>query len=78
MVLMYQIAIQKNRTTIYTKLPYSCLSIKQKSQKYYINSIQNNIYDYNNNYDFYNNSDDNTSEKTIIIKRRSKRNKKLY
>lgn len=72
MVLMYQIAIQKNRTTIYTKVPYSCLSIKQKSQKYYINSIQNN------NYDFDNNSDDNISEKTIIIKRRSKRNKKLY
>ena len=39
MVLMYQIAIQKNRTTIHTKVPYSCLSIKQKSQKYYINSI---------------------------------------
>lgn len=72
MVLMYQIAIQKNRTTIYTKVPYSCLSIKQKSQKYYINNIQNN------NYDFDNNSDDNISEKTIIIKRRSKRNNKLY
>ena len=71
MVLMYEIAIQKNRTTIYTKVPYSCLSIKQKSHKYYINNIENNDYDYNNN------SDDNTSEKTVIIKRKRK-NKKSH
>lgn len=30
MVLMYTIAVIKDRTTIYKKVPYDCLSYKQK------------------------------------------------
>ena len=30
MVLMYTIAVTKDKTTIYMKVPYDCLSYKQK------------------------------------------------
>ncbi len=30
MVLMYTIAVIKDRTTVYKKVPYDCLSYKQK------------------------------------------------
>jgi len=33
MVLMYTIAVIKDRTTIYRKVPYDCLSYKQKLHK---------------------------------------------
>lgn len=33
MVLMYTIAVIKDRTTIYMKVPYDCLSYKQKIHK---------------------------------------------
>jgi len=33
MVLMYTIAVIKDRTTIYMKVPYDCLSYKQKMHK---------------------------------------------
>ena len=33
MVLMYTIAVTKNKTTIYKKVPYDCLSYKQKMHK---------------------------------------------
>jgi hypothetical protein len=33
MVLMYTIAVTKDKTTIYKKVPYDCLSYKQKMHK---------------------------------------------
>lgn len=33
MVLMYTIAVTKDKTTIYMKVPYDCLSYKQKMQR---------------------------------------------
>ena len=33
MVLMYTIAVTKNNTTIYMKVPYDCLSYKQKTHR---------------------------------------------
>ena len=48
MVLMYTIAETKNKTTIYKKVPYDCLSFKQKTHlginkmKYNYNSYINN------------------------------------
>ena len=33
MVLMYTIAVIKDRTTIYMKVPYDCLSYKQKMHR---------------------------------------------
>jgi hypothetical protein len=33
MVLMYTIALTKNKTTIYMKVPYDCLSQKQKMHR---------------------------------------------
>ena len=33
MVLMYTIAVTKDKTTIYKKVPYDCLSYKQKIHK---------------------------------------------
>ena len=33
MVLMYTIAVTKNKTTIYMKVPYDCLSQKQKMHR---------------------------------------------
>lgn len=33
MVLMYTIAVTKNKTTIYMKVPYDCLSYKQKTHR---------------------------------------------
>lgn len=33
MVRMYTIAVTKNKTTIYMKVPYDCLSYKQKLHK---------------------------------------------
>ena len=33
MVLMYTIAVTKDKTTIYMKVPYDCLSYKQKIQR---------------------------------------------
>jgi len=41
MVLMYTIAVIKDRTTIYKKVPYDCLSYKQK--------LHNGILKYNTN-----------------------------
>ena len=41
MVLMYTIAVIKDRTTIYKKVPYDCLSYKQK--------LHNGILKYNIN-----------------------------
>jgi hypothetical protein len=42
---MYTIAVIKDRTTIYKKVPYDCLSYKQKLHngiiKYNINNINN-------------------------------------
>ena len=33
MVLMYTVAVTKDKTTIYMKVPYDCLSYKQKMQR---------------------------------------------
>jgi hypothetical protein len=33
MVLMYTIAVTKDKTTIYMKVPYDCLSYKQKMHR---------------------------------------------
>ena len=33
MVLMYTIAVTKDKTTIYMKVPYDCLSCKQKMHR---------------------------------------------
>jgi hypothetical protein len=33
MVLMYTIAVTKDKTTIYKKVPYDCLSYKQKMHR---------------------------------------------
>ena len=33
MVLMYTIAVIKDKTTVYMKVPYDCLSYKQKLHK---------------------------------------------
>ena len=33
MVLMYTIVVTKDKTTIYKKVPYDCLSYKQKMHK---------------------------------------------
>ena len=33
MVLMYTIAVTKDKTTIYEKVPYDCLSYKQKMHR---------------------------------------------
>ena len=33
MVLMYTIAVTKDKTTIYMKVPYDCLSYKQKTHR---------------------------------------------
>jgi hypothetical protein len=33
MVLMYTVAVTKDKTTIYKKVPYDCLSYKQKMHK---------------------------------------------
>lgn len=52
MVLMYTIAVIKDRTTIYKKVPYDCLSYKQK--------LHNGILKYNTN--------TNTNIKSSIIK----------
>ena len=52
MVLMYTIAVIKDRTTIYKKVPYDCLSYKQK--------LHNGILKYNTN--------TNTNTKSPIIK----------
>jgi hypothetical protein len=52
MVLMYTIAVIKDRTTIYKKVPYDCLSYKQK--------LHNGILKYNTN--------TNTKSPTIKVK----------
>ena len=33
MVLMYTVAVTKDKTTIYMKVPYDCLSYKQKMHR---------------------------------------------
>ena len=33
MVLMYSVAVTKDKTTIYMKVPYDCLSYKQKMHR---------------------------------------------
>ena len=33
MVLMYTVAVTKDKTTIYMKVPFDCLSYKQKMQR---------------------------------------------
>lgn len=33
MVLMYTVAVTKDKTTIYMKVPYDCLSYKQKTHR---------------------------------------------
>ena len=50
MVLMYTIAETKNKTTIYKKLPYDCLSFKQKTHLG-INKMKYNYISYINNSD---------------------------
>ena len=50
MVLMYTIAETKNKTTIYKKIPYDCLSFKQKSHLG-INKIKYNYISFINNSD---------------------------
>jgi len=54
MVLMYTIAVIKDRTTIYKKVPYDCLSYKQK--------LHNGILKYNTN------TNTNTNIKSSTVK----------
>ena len=60
---MYTIAETKNKTTIYKKIPYDCLSFKQKSHLG-INKIKYNYITYINNSD---------SKENFLLNRKNKR-----
>jgi hypothetical protein len=50
MVLMYTIAVTKDKTTIYKKVPYDCLSYKQKMHRGILKlNIKNPIVSSNSN-----------------------------
>jgi len=50
MVLMYTIAVTKDKTTIYMKVPYDCLSYKQKMHRGIVKlNIKKPIVSVNNN-----------------------------
>ena len=74
MVLMYTIAVIKDKTTIYKKVPYDCLSYKQKLHngilKYNIDNTNTNT---NTNINTNTNTNTNTKssavkEKPIVLK----------
>ena len=66
MVLMYTIAETKNKTTIYKKIPYDCLSFKQKSHLG-INKMKYNYITYINNSDSKENSGINKRNKRKLV-----------
>jgi hypothetical protein len=64
MVLMYTIAVTKDKTTIYMKVPYDCLSYKQKMHRGIVKlNIKKPLVSVNNNK--LKNSDSNNEELEI-------------
>ena len=66
MILMYTIAETKNKTTIYKKIPYDCLSFKQKTHLG-INKIKYNYISYINNSDIKENCSVNKKSKRKLV-----------
>lgn len=66
MVLMYTIAETKNKTTIYKKVPYDCLSFKQKTHLG-INKMKYNYISYINNSDIKENCSVNKKRKRKLV-----------
>ena len=63
---MYTIAETKNKTTIYKKLPYDCLSFKQKTHLG-INKMKYNYIGYINNSDIKENCSVNKKSKRKLV-----------